>query len=64
MNDIDTIALGAACILDCDQGPHWSVLADLLNALAVRAENGEIDALTDYAVVFARLLMADDQDHL
>lgn len=62
MNDLDTISLAAACILDCadEAGPHWHVLADWLNSVAVRAEAGEVGVDHDYAVTLARALFAEE----
>jgi hypothetical protein len=65
-SDVDTIALGAAAILDANQAPYWAILSDWLNSIVVRTEqNGEIAGVDhDYAAAFTRALMepgADEQ---
>jgi hypothetical protein len=60
MSDQDTITLGAAAILDCNQGPHWAILADWLYSVAARAEAGHVDVDHDYATAFVRALLIEE----
>jgi hypothetical protein len=64
MNDVDTIALGAAVILDANQAPYWAILSDWLNSIVVRAEHGDVGVDHDYAAAFTRALMAQGDDEL
>jgi hypothetical protein len=63
-SDVDTIALGAAAILDANQAPYWAILSDWLNSIVVRTEqHGEIAGVDhDYAAAFTRALMAEGDD--
>jgi hypothetical protein len=62
-SDVDTIALGAAAILDANQAPYWAILSDWLNSIVVRTEAGEQPGVDhDYAAAFTRALMAQGDD--
>jgi hypothetical protein len=64
-SDVDTIALGAAALLDAaldlEAGPYWSILSDWLFSVAARAEAGDADIDHDFAVAFTRALMAEEE---
>ena len=61
-SDVDTIALGAAAILDANQAPYWAILSDWLFSVAARAEVGDIGVDHDFAVSFTRALMAEEDE--
>jgi hypothetical protein len=63
-SDVDTIALGAAVILDANSAPYWAILSDWLNSIVVRTEHdGAIAGVDhDYAAAFTRALMAQGDD--
>jgi hypothetical protein len=62
-SDVDTIALGAAAILDANSAPYWAILSDWLNSIVVRTEAGcDVGVDHDYAAAFTRALMAGDDE--